>query len=70
MQLANVGSIDRIFRLILGAALIAAPFVFGLAPIAPLAIGGFAAGAILIVTAIVRICPIYLATGLRTLKRS
>lgn len=70
MRFANVGSFDRILRIILGAALLALPFVWG--GIAPQAVAGIAAivaGLVLIVTAIVKFCPIYGVLGLRTRPR-
>lgn len=69
-KIANVGSIDRVVRLIAGGALIALPFItqmslwenpafrFGL-PIV---------GAVLLITALVSSCPIYQLTGLSTRK--
>lgn len=67
---ANLGSIDRIIRIVLGIALLA------------LALGGFsaffaagaakwiaaAAGVILIATAGMRFCPLYAIFGIRTCK--
>ena len=67
MRFANVGSIDRIARLILGLVLVALPFV--VTALALPAIGGIvslAAGGILITTAVVKFCPIYGIFGLRT----
>jgi hypothetical protein len=68
--MANVGSADRIMRFVLGALLIAAPFV------PPLA--GYVAGwgewkfvlalvgAVLVGTAAFRFCPAYMLFGVRT----
>ncbi|MEL6111474.1 MAG: DUF2892 domain-containing protein [Pseudomonadota bacterium] len=67
MQLANVGTADRLFRLVVGAILIALPFF--IPDMALPAVGGIAstaAGAILIVTALIKFCPIYGIFGLRT----
>lgn len=67
MKIANVGSADRLLRLIIGAALIAAPFF--LDGLARDSVGGIAAivvGAVLVVTAIVKFCPIYSVFGWRT----
>lgn len=67
MTFANVGTADRLFRLIVGAVLIALPFL--VASIALPAIPGIAAvtvGSILVVTAFVSFCPIYSVFGLRT----
>ncbi|MEL6323866.1 MAG: DUF2892 domain-containing protein [Pseudomonadota bacterium] len=76
MSFANVGTIDRVLRLILGAILIALPFAlpalalpFALPALALPAIPGIASmavGAILVITAFVSFCPIYGVLGLRT----
>jgi hypothetical protein len=68
----NIGSFDRIARFVLGAALLAAPFV---APafIEPLGAWRFAvigAGVVLIGTAAFRICPAYMLFGIRTCATS
>lgn len=70
MKFANVGTADRLLRLIIGAAFIAAPFL--MSQIEPQSAPGVAAivvGAILIVTAIIRFCPIYGIFGWRTRPR-
>lgn len=70
--MVNVGTIDRTLRFVLGAALLAAPFV-------PQAAGYFAgigdwkyaiaaAGAVMLGTAIFRFCPAYTLFGIRTCK--
>jgi hypothetical protein len=69
----NVGSIDRILRLIFGAALIAFA-VFGgsvaaLAPYATYAPYGWI-GIVPIVTALVGWCPAYTLLGIRTCSRN
>lgn len=67
---ANVGSADRLIRIIFGLILVALPFVtsFGLwtNPIA--AFGVPVVGVVLIVTALVRFCPAYRLVGIRTCK--
>ena len=71
MKFANVGTADRILRILLGAVLIALPFF--VASIAIPSVPGIACvaiGAILIVTALVQFCPIYGIFGLRTRPRS
>lgn len=67
---ANVGSADRLIRIVLGLILVLLPFVtnFGLwaNPIA--AFGAPIVGVVLIVTALVRFCPLYRLIGVRTCK--
>lgn len=56
---ANVGSIDRVIRILIGVALIAAT-LFGL-------IGAWGwVGVVAIATGVFRFCPAYLPFGLRT----
>jgi len=65
---ANVGTIDRVLRALIG--LVALAFVF----VGPFAAAGWgwerialtAIGAILLVTSMVRFCPLYRILGLRT----
>lgn len=67
MSFANVGSADRIFRIILGLILAAIPFL--VASIAPTSLAGiacFAGAVIMIGTAVIKFCPIYGIFGLRT----
>lgn len=67
---ANVGSIDRIFRMIIGVLLIAAPFVFQ-AQLQDQAIIFYAipaVGIVLIATALFRFCPLYRLFGASTCK--
>ncbi len=67
---ANVGSTDRLIRIILGLILVVLPFVTNFAiwanPIA--AVGVPIVGLVLIVTALVRFCPLYRLFGMRTCK--
>ncbi|MEE9333543.1 MAG: DUF2892 domain-containing protein [Granulosicoccaceae bacterium] len=69
-KVANVGSADRIFRIILGLALVASPFLLKLAlwenPAAKWA--AIVVGLVLIVTAVVRFCPLYRVVGASTCK--
>ncbi len=68
--MANVGSLDRGLRFVLGAALLAAPFIPQLAEF----FAGWgdwkyavaAAGAVMLGTAIFRFCPAYALFGIRT----
>jgi len=70
MSFANVGTVDRLFRLILGAILIALPFVMSnLALPSMLGIVSLIAGIVLAGTAVIKFCPIYGIFGLRTLPK-
>lgn len=68
--MVNVGSIDRALRFVLGAALLAAPFLPPLASsFAETGAGKYAVAAVGIVllgTAIFRFCPAYRLFGIRT----
>jgi Inner membrane protein YgaP-like, transmembrane domain len=68
---ANVGTVDRLLRLGLGALLVALPFLTSLELWAnPIARYGITAvGAILILTALVRFCPAYVLVGANTCGR-
>lgn len=68
--MVNVGSTDRLIRIIIGVVLIAAPFL-------PFLAGSFAglgalrylvalAGVVLVGTAVLRFCPLYAIFGIRT----
>jgi len=64
----NVGSWDRVVRLVIGVALIAYAF-FGLAsPWSAMGLAAIAVGAILAVTGLVSWCPIWAALGVNTRK--
>lgn len=61
---ANVGSVDRIIRIILGLIFILLPFFSGwgaLGTIISVVVGG-----VLVVTALMRFCPLYRLIGVRT----
>lgn len=62
---ANVGSTDRILRLVLGAALIVLALMGTFGGLAWLAI---IAGLVLAGTAFLKFCPVYRLTGLKTTK--
>jgi len=68
--MANVGSIDRTLRFLLGVALLVAPFLLPLAGyLAELGAWRFviaAAGVVMLATAIFRFCPAYTLFGIRT----
>lgn len=67
----NIGTADRIIRIVLGAALILAatlsqwPFL----QTTVAQIGAIALGIVLIATGFVRMCPLYTLLGMRTCRR-
>lgn len=64
---ANVGTIDRIVRALLGAALLWLAFGSGLAMMdGVLKYVAAGAGVVMLVVAAVRVCPIYAVLGIRT----
>ena len=62
----NVGSADRIIRIILGLVLIALAFMSGWGTLGTII--SAVIGCVLVVTALVRICPLYSLIGVRTCK--
>lgn len=66
--MVNIGSVDRIARFAVGAALLAAPFLMTemFAPLGQWRFAVAAVGAVLLGTAIFRICPAYMLFGVRT----
>ncbi|MDF2369168.1 MAG: DUF2892 domain-containing protein [Rhizobiaceae bacterium] len=70
LKKANLGSVDRILRLIAGAVLIVLPFAWqtSLGDQMILFYGLPAAGIILIATALLRFCPLYRLFGISTCK--
>lgn len=67
---SNVGSPDRIIRIVLGACLLLAPYLF-VSPILANPILRWVmliAGVVLILTAIIRFCPLYRVLGANTCK--
>lgn len=70
MKLANVGSADRMIRLVLGVIFAVIPFVVsGVSPGSTLGIVSFVAAAIMVITATVKFCPVYGILGLRSAPR-
>lgn len=68
--MANVGTIDRIFRVVIGGVLIAAAIGMEL-PVFEIELykyGAMAVGLILIATSAIQFCPIYRIFGIRTCK--
>ncbi|PKR59682.1 YgaP family membrane protein [Thalassospira lohafexi] len=67
----NIGGLDRVFRIVLGLALLAVPFVMVKPDDAIVAFGTYgwlmvAAGVVMLVTAVFRFCPMYRVLGIRT----
>lgn len=67
---ANVGSIDRVLRIVLGLVLIALPFVTNMAMFASgtATVIAVVVGVVLIATSTMRFCPLYRIFGIRTCK--
>ena len=69
--MSNVGSVDRIIRLVVGALLVAAPFLTGW-PVWTSAAAfwaSIAVGIVLIATSVFSFCPIYAALGLSSKRK-
>ncbi len=66
----NVGTLDRLLRFVVGLALVIAPFAGNIALFqgATAMAVSVAVGAVLIVTAALRICPLYALLGMRTCR--
>ncbi len=65
--MSNVGSLDRVVRVIVGLALIAAPLIAGW-PM-PWLVASIVVGAVLMVTSAISFCPIYALLGLSSKQR-
>lgn len=66
----NVGTVDRIFRAVLGLALLYLAFLSGL-PLFEEALpkyGAAVVGLVMLVVAATRVCPIYSALGVKTCR--
>lgn len=68
---SNVGKIDRLIRILLGAALFLCPFVtdYALWDSAIMKYGAMAVGIILIATSAMKFCPLYRLVGMSTCRR-
>lgn len=66
MSFANVGSADRIIRILIGVALIAYAVLQNMDLSSALGIIMLVVGAILIATGFISFCPLYRVLGLRT----
>lgn len=67
---ANVGTVDRIVRAILGVGLLYLAFFSGVPQFeaAPLRYGAAALGIVMLAVAVTRVCPIYAVLGIRTCR--
>ena len=63
---ANVGSADRLIRIILGLVLLVLPLMAAWGTLGTIV--SALIGAVLVVTALVRFCPLYRLIGVRTCK--
>lgn len=66
----NVGTTDRVLRLVLGLVLLAAPFISGLALFNSSAatVISVLAGLVMVATSAMKFCPLYRIFGIRTCK--
>jgi hypothetical protein len=66
----NIGTIDRVFRLVLGIILMAVPFVSGFAMFesSTATIVSLVVAAVMVATSAIKFCPLYRIFGLRTCK--
>lgn len=66
----NVGTFDRILRLVVGLLLVIAPFTTTIALFqgTVATVISVAVGAVLVLTALSRICPLYSMLGMRTCR--
>jgi hypothetical protein len=69
MFTTNVGTPDRIIRIVIGLVLVALPFALGAALPGWLAIGLPIVGLVLFLTAFIAFCPIYRVLGVSTASR-
>ncbi len=69
-MIANVGTVDRAFRLVLGAMLIVAALLSGWAVFdgAALRYGAVVVGVVMLATALFRFCPLYTVLGVKTCR--
>lgn len=69
--MVNVGTVDRLLRACVGVVLLALPFILATPDDGGMAFGAYgwvmlAAGAVMLLTAALRFCPLYMLFGLRT----
>ena len=63
---ANLGTLDRLIRLVLGIVLILLPALGMTGANAVVTYGAYFVGAVLVATAAIRFCPLYRLFGIRT----
>lgn len=68
---ANVGTFDRVMRFVIGVLVVIAPFATDIALFKGQAamLISVVIGAVLVLTALVRVCPLYSLLGMRTCSR-
>lgn len=66
MSIANVGAADRLVRVVLGAVLIAFPFLSGTGPDTTTGMIAIGIGAVLLLTSTMSFCPLYALLRLNT----
>ncbi|SIS73025.1 YgaP family membrane protein [Neptunomonas antarctica] len=66
----NIGTIDRVIRLVLGIILLSVPFVSGFAMFESntATIVSIVLGVVMVATSAIKFCPLYRIFGLRTCK--
>ncbi|MBA4784113.1 MAG: DUF2892 domain-containing protein [Rhizobiales bacterium] len=66
----NVGTVDRVFRAVIGLALLYFAFLSGLALFdgALLKYGAAVVGLVMLIVAVTRVCPIYSMLGIKTCR--
>lgn len=67
---ANVGTLDRVLRFVVGVLLVIAPFATQIAVFQGqiATIISVVVGAVLVLTALMRVCPLYSLLGMRTCR--
>lgn len=64
----NIGSLDRLIRIVMGVILVAAAFIVGISSAAGIVL--LVVGIVALATAAVRTCPLYLPFGISTDRKS
>jgi hypothetical protein len=69
LAMSNLGTLDRIARLVAGSAIIIAALLFGAGAGTLPTIAGIGLGAVLLGTALIGFCPLYALLGLSSRRR-